>query len=51
MADAALPATVVGGSRSYVDALTAPFADRIRTATPVSSVVRGRSHLHPRGCV
>jgi predicted NAD/FAD-binding protein len=32
--------TVTGGSRTYVDALTAPFADRIRTSTPVTSVER-----------
>ncbi|CAN5789583.1 FAD-dependent oxidoreductase [soil metagenome] len=32
--------TVTGGSRRYVDALTAPFADRIRTATPVTAVAR-----------
>ncbi len=32
--------TVTGGSRRYVDALTAPFASRIRTSTPVGSVTR-----------
>ncbi|MEZ5182139.1 MAG: FAD-dependent oxidoreductase [Acidimicrobiales bacterium] len=32
--------TVTGGSRTYVEALTAPFADRIRTRTPVTSVRR-----------
>ncbi|WP_426571906.1 NAD(P)/FAD-dependent oxidoreductase [Aquihabitans sp. McL0605] len=32
--------TVTGGSRSYVDALTAPFARRIRTGTPVTSIER-----------
>jgi predicted NAD/FAD-binding protein len=32
--------TVVGGARTYVDALTAPFADRIRTSTPVRKVRR-----------
>lgn len=31
---------VAGGSRRYVEALTAPFADRIRLGTPVRSVVR-----------
>ncbi len=31
---------VRGGSRSYVDALTAPFRDRIRTGCPVLSVRR-----------
>jgi predicted NAD/FAD-binding protein len=32
--------TVTGGSRRYVDALTAPFVDRIRTSTPVRSIER-----------
>jgi predicted NAD/FAD-binding protein len=32
--------TIPGGARTYVDVLTAPFADRIRTATPVRSVTR-----------
>jgi predicted NAD/FAD-binding protein len=32
--------TVTGGSRVYVDALTAPFADRIRTSSPVTSITR-----------
>jgi len=32
--------TVEGGSRAYVQALTAPFADRIHTATPVRQVRR-----------
>ena len=32
--------TVRGGSREYVRALTAPFANRIRTSTPVESVRR-----------
>jgi predicted NAD/FAD-binding protein len=32
--------TIVGGARTYVDALTAPFADRIRTNTPVRSIRR-----------
>jgi len=32
--------TVTGGSREYVRRLTAPFADRIRVATPVASVRR-----------
>jgi predicted NAD/FAD-binding protein len=31
---------VAGGSRRYVDALVAPFRDRIRTATPVRGVRR-----------
>jgi predicted NAD/FAD-binding protein len=33
--------TVVGGSARYVEALTAPFADRIRLGAPVDSVTRG----------
>ena len=32
--------TVAGGSARYVDALTAPFADRIRINTPVVAVTR-----------
>lgn len=32
--------TVTGGSQHYVAALTAPFADRIRTSSPVTSVRR-----------
>jgi uncharacterized protein len=32
--------TIVGGAKTYVDALTAPFADRIRTSTPVRSIRR-----------
>jgi predicted NAD/FAD-binding protein len=32
--------TVAGGSREYVRALTRPLAGRIRTATPVESIVR-----------
>jgi predicted NAD/FAD-binding protein len=32
--------TVTGGSRRYVDAITAPYADRIRTSTPVGAVRR-----------
>lgn len=35
--------TVTGGSATYVRALTAPFAHRIRTSTPVHKVVRHRS--------
>jgi predicted NAD/FAD-binding protein len=31
--------TVTGGSRRYLDALTAPFADRIRLASPVHKIV------------
>ena len=32
--------TVSGGSKRYVEALTAPFADRIRLATPVHAIER-----------
>lgn len=35
--------TVQGGSRSYVEKLTAPFRDRIRLNTPVRQVVRQTS--------
>jgi uncharacterized protein len=31
--------TVTGGSREYIDALTAPFVDRIRLSTPVHKIV------------
>ncbi len=40
--------TVTGGSQRYVDALTAPFAHRIRLATPVTKIRRLR---HPDGRV
>ena len=33
--------TVTGGSRAYVERLTASYRDRIRTASPVTGVVRG----------
>ena len=32
--------TVVGGSRTYVDAVTKPFADRLRLDTPVTAIAR-----------
>lgn len=32
--------TVSGGSHRYVEALTRPFADRIRTSTPVRAITR-----------
>ena len=43
--------TVVGGSRSYVEAIVAPFRERIRLATPVESILRHPDHveLTPRG--
>jgi predicted NAD/FAD-binding protein len=37
--------TVAGGSARYVEALTAPFGERIRLGTPVSSVRRGDGHV------
>ncbi|NNC43917.1 MAG: NAD(P)-binding protein [Acidimicrobiia bacterium] len=33
--------TVTGGSRTYVEALTKPFCDRIRLKTPVQEIRRG----------
>ncbi|HET8672062.1 MAG TPA: FAD-dependent oxidoreductase, partial [Thermoleophilaceae bacterium] len=43
--------TVRGGSQTYVDALTASFAHRIRTSTPVAAIERHESHvtITPRG--
>ncbi|MCG6659457.1 FAD-dependent oxidoreductase [Halomonas campisalis] len=44
--------TLVGGSRAYVPALTAPYAERIRLATPVTGLrreVTGVSLRTPRG--
>jgi predicted NAD/FAD-binding protein len=43
--------TVVGGAARYVEALTRPFADRIRLATPVERVVRRAEQVDviPRG--
>lgn len=35
--------TIAGGSRNYVQALTADFADRIRLSTPVRGVNRGQA--------
>jgi len=32
--------TISGGSHRYVEAMTAPFADRIRTSSPVRKIVR-----------
>jgi uncharacterized protein len=37
--------TVTGGSARYVDALCAPFSDRIRLGTPVRSITRGADHV------
>jgi predicted NAD/FAD-binding protein len=43
--------TVVGGSARYVDALTAPFAHRIRLGSPIEAVRRhdDRVTIRPRG--
>jgi len=43
--------TVAGGAVRYVEALTRPFADRIRLATPVERVVRRAEQVEvtPRG--
>jgi len=37
--------TVVDGSARYVEALTAPFGERIRLRTPVSSITRNDGHV------
>jgi uncharacterized protein len=37
--------TIAGGSARYVDALTAPFADRIRVRTPIVAVTRHPTHV------
>lgn len=41
--------TVVGGSRSYVDKLTAPFKDKIRLNTKVKSIKRFDGHVEIDG--
>jgi predicted NAD/FAD-binding protein len=43
--------TVAGGSARYVEALTAPFGDRIRLRTPVARIARHDDHVlvTPRG--
>jgi predicted NAD/FAD-binding protein len=43
--------TVTGGSARYVEALTRPYADRIRLETPVETIVRGDDGVlvTPRG--
>jgi uncharacterized protein len=40
--------TISGGSARYVQALTAPFADRIRLNSPVMSVTRAAGHVELR---
>ena len=37
--------TVTGGSRSYVEALVRPFAERVHLGTPVRRVRRGPAHV------
>ena len=37
--------TIAGGSARYVEALTAPFADRIRVRTPIVAVTRHPTHV------
>jgi predicted NAD/FAD-binding protein len=37
--------TIVGGSARYVDALIAPFRERVRLATPVRSITRHDDHV------
>ncbi|HTD08433.1 MAG TPA: FAD-dependent oxidoreductase [Solirubrobacteraceae bacterium] len=37
--------TIVGGSARYVDALIAPFRERVRLATPVRSITRRDDHV------
>jgi uncharacterized protein len=43
--------TVTGGSQRYVDALVAPFRERLRLATPVQAIARHDDHVAvtPRG--
>jgi predicted NAD/FAD-binding protein len=43
--------TVVGGSRTYVDAVTKPFLDRLRLDTPITAIERDEDGvtLTPRG--
>jgi predicted NAD/FAD-binding protein len=44
--------TVSGGSARYVEALTRPFADRLRLGTPVRAIARRPDHVlvTARGC-
>jgi uncharacterized protein len=44
--------TVAGGSRSYVEAIAAPWRDRVRPAAPVQRIERlpGRVRIEARGC-
>jgi predicted NAD/FAD-binding protein len=42
--------TIAGGSARYVEALTAPWRDRLRLATPVSRVQRETDHVLVTAC-
>jgi len=44
--------TVAGGSRSYVEAISAPWRDRVRLAAPVRRIERlpGRVRIEAAGC-
>src|SRR4029077_14373916 len=44
--------TVEGGSRSYVEAITAPWRDRVRTAAPVRRIERrpDEVRIQANGC-
>jgi predicted NAD/FAD-binding protein len=44
--------TVVGGSRTYIDALVRPWRERLRLQTPVRGVQRAENHVTvtARGC-
>ena len=44
--------TVAGGSRSYVEAISAPWRDRVRLAAPVRRIERlpGRVRIEAEGC-
>ncbi len=43
--------TIAGGSRTYVDAVTKPFADRLRLDTPITAIARDADgvSITPRG--
>jgi predicted NAD/FAD-binding protein len=43
--------TIAGGSRAYVEALVAPWRERLRLGTPVQAVTRADDHVvvRPRG--
>jgi predicted NAD/FAD-binding protein len=44
--------TITGGSRRYVEEITRPFADRIRTSAPVQQITRGPEavEIAAQGC-